>query len=113
MRTLEGVILEINTHEGKLSRTIRDRPAWQSCVVDGITGTLLGIEGASQLQVMAREKDAWALKTKVKLEGLRGEIRALGVVESEKAVLFLEGGMVLPWSYENEKLGKGVNLCQE
>jgi hypothetical protein len=34
------------------------------------------------------------------------------VVESEKAVIFLDSGMILPWSFQSEKLGKGVNLCQ-
>jgi hypothetical protein len=44
---------------------------------------------------------------------LKGEIKSLGVVESEKAIVFIDSGVMLPWSYQASKFSKPISLCSE
>ena len=113
LRTLEGNIIEINTHEGKLIKVLKDYRNWNCYTVDSCTGQLLGINSSNNLQIISKNKEKWTLKTRVTIDQLKNQIKSLAVVESEKAVIFLDNGMMLPWSYQTEKIGKSINLCQQ
>lgn len=80
LRSIEGNIVEINSHEGKLVKAIKKCNEWMSCSVDSCTGQLLGIDKNNNLEILNKIKDEWILKTKVKIENLKSEIKSLGVI---------------------------------
>ena len=90
---------------------MRDYRHWSAAAVDSCTGDLLGIHSKDTLEVLERGKDGLRSRCKVAFEIPKGEIKSLGVVESEKAVVFMDSGVILPWSYQSSKFSKPINLC--
>jgi hypothetical protein len=99
LRAAEGSILELNSKEGKLAKAIQEAQHWNCARIDSCTGDLLGTTKYNQLEKMVKSKEGWRVAGSFRIEVHKSEVKELGLLESEKAVVFLLNGTVLPWLY--------------
>lgn len=101
LRALEGSIIEINAHEGKLVQVIKSVNNWNCARVDNCTGWLLGTTKENKLEKMVKDKKEWVKEGSFRIDTQKSEVKSLSLIDSEKASIFLLNGMVLPWIYQS------------
>ena len=60
LKSLEGSILEISVHEGKLLKTIGNLSHWICANIDSCTGGLFGITKENKLEKMVKGSKSWS-----------------------------------------------------
>ena len=67
--------MEINVHEGKLSKIIKEVSHWICGKIDNCTGTLFGITKDNKLEKMIKGTKGWSKTDHFKIDTHKSEVK--------------------------------------
>lgn len=129
MKSIDDELFEINLSSVKLNRTqitdeTLDSQSINVMAVDSVTNEFFfAKKGTLTVYSKKIESNQWILKHRVKIYDEKsksknkaldasnyGEALEIGIIESQKAILFYEGGGAFTYNQQNQKIGKYLNF---